>query len=60
MAELEDTALMAEFKAAPGGERSDVREEGPILLTTNAVKGKEVLPELGERLKDLVGEKVIR
>ena len=60
MAELEDTALMAEFKAAPGGERSDVREEGPILLSTNIVKGNEILPELKARLKELINENVIR
>ena len=51
---------LAEFKAAPGGERSDVREEGPILLTTNIVKGNEILPELKARLKELINEHVIR
>ena len=51
---------LAAFKAAPGGERSDVREEGPILLTTNIVKGNEILPELKARLKELINEHVIR
>ena len=60
MAELENTALMAEVKAASGGERSDVREEGPILLSTNIVKGNEILPELKARLKELINEHVIR
>ena len=59
-AERRQESLKADWKAATGGDWSEVREEGPILLTTNAVKGKEVLPELAERLKDLVREKVIR
>ena len=53
-------SLKADFKAATGGEWSEVKEEGPILLTTNAVRGKEVLPEFKERLKELRGENVIR
>ena len=55
-------SLKADFKAATGNESewSDVGEEGPILLTTNAVRGKEVLPELKERLKELRREDVIR
>ena len=60
MAVRRQESLKADWKAATGSEWSEVREEGPILLTTNAVKGKEILPELGERLKDLVREKVIR
>ena len=59
-AERRQESLKADWKAATGGDWSEVREEGPILLTTNAVKGKEVLPELGERLKELVQEGVIR
>ena len=55
-------SLKADFKAATGNksEWSDMGEEGPILLTTNKVRGPEVLPELGERLKELVQEGVIR
>ena len=53
-------SLKADFKAATGGEWSEVKEEGPILLTTNKVRGKEVLPEFKERLKELRGENVIR
>ena len=54
--------LKADFKAATGSESewSEVKDEGPILLTTNAVRGKEVLPELKERLKELRRENVIR
>ena len=59
-AERRQESLKADWKAATGGDWSEVREEGPILLTTNEVKGVEVLPELGERLKELVQEKVIR
>ena len=61
-AERRQESLKADFKAATGSESewSDVREEGPILLTTNAVRGKEVLPELKERLKELRREDVIR
>ena len=59
-AERRQESLKADYKAATGGDWSEVREEGPILLTTNAVKGKQVLPELKERLKDLVRENVIR
>ena len=53
-------SLKADFKAATGGEWSEVKEEGPILLTTNKVRGKEVLPEFKERLKELRLENVIR
>ena len=59
-AERRQESLKADWKAATGGDWSEVREEGPILLTTNKVRGKEVLPELGERLKELVRENVIR
>ena len=53
-------SLKADYKAAIGSEWSEVREEGPILLTTNKVRAKEVLPELGERLKEMRSENVIR
>ena len=59
-AERRQESLKADWKAATGGDWSEVREEGPILLTTNRVRGREVLPELRERLKELVREKVIR
>ena len=53
-------SLKADWKAATGGEWSEVREEGPILLTTNQVRGRETLPELGVRLKELRKSNVIR
>ena len=46
-------SLKEEFKTVTGREWSDLREEGPILLTTNKVKGREVLPELKEMVKQL-------
>ena len=52
--------LKADFKAATGSDWSEVKDEGPILLTTNKVRGKDVLPELKERLKELRRENVIR
>ena len=59
-AERRQESLKADYKAATGGDWSEVREEGPILLTTNKVRGREVMPELRERLKELVRENVIR
>ena len=59
-AERRQESLKADWKTATGGDWSEVKEEGPILLTTNAVRGKEVLPELKERLKELRREDVIR
>ena len=59
-AERRQESLKADYKAATGDDWSEVREEGPILLTTNKVRGKDVLPELRERLKELVRENVIR
>ena len=53
-------SLKADYKAAIGSEWSEVREEGPILLTTNEVRGREVLPELGQRLKEMRSDNVIR
>ena len=53
-------SLKAEFLADTWREWSDVREEGPILLTSNAVKGSEVLPELKEMTKDLRRENIVR
>ena len=46
-------SLKEEFKTVTGKEWSDVREEGPILLTTNKVRGREILPELREMVKQL-------
>ena len=53
-------SLKAEYLADTGREWSDVREEGPILLTSNAVKGSEVLPELKEMTKDLRRKNIVR
>ena len=53
-------SLKEEFKTVTGREWSDLREEGPILLTTNKVRGREVLPELREMLKQLRRENFIR
>ena len=53
-------SLKEEFKRVARREWSDVREEGPILLTTNKVRGREVLPELREMLKQLRRENIIR
>ena len=52
--------LKAEFQADTGREWSDVREEGPVLLTTNAVRGSEALPELQAMTKDLRRENIVR
>ena len=53
-------SLKEEFKTVTGKEWSDVREEGPILLTTNAVRGREVLPEWKMMVKQLKSENIIR
>ena len=45
--------LKAEFLADTGKEWSDMRAEGPVLLTTNQVRGSEVLPELKLEIKQL-------
>ena len=52
-AERRQVSLKADFEAATGNksEWSNMGEEGLILLTTNKVRGKEVLPVLKERLK---------
>ena len=52
--------LKADYKAATGCVWSDVREEGPVLLTTNKIRGNEALPELQAMTKDLVKEKIVR
>ena len=53
-------SLKEEYKTVTGSEWSDLREEGPILLTTNKVRGREILPELREMVKQLRGENFIR
>ena len=53
-------SLKEEYKTVAGSEWSDLREEGPILLTTNKVRGREVLPELREIVKQLRRENIIR
>ena len=52
--------LRADYKAATGMEWSDVRDEGPILMTSNAVRGSEVREELKQRLKDFREQNIIR
>ena len=52
--------LRADYKAATGLEWSDVRDEGPILMTSNAVRGREVRGELKQRLTDFRKQKIIR
>ena len=52
--------LRADFKAATGSEWSDVRDEGPILMTSNAVRGREVRLELKQRLLELRRQNIIR
>ena len=53
-------SVKAKFRGVSGREWSDVREEGPILLTTNNVDGREVLPQLRERLRELRAGNFIR
>lgn len=53
-------ALKAEFLTETGREWSEVREEGPILLTSNKVRGSEVLPELKEMTKDFRKRNIVR
>ena len=52
--------LRADYKAATGLEWSDVRDEGPILMTSNAVRGREVREELRQRLTELTERNIIR
>ena len=63
--EIEEAArelvsLKEEYRTVTGSEWSDLREEGPILLTTNKVRGREVLPELREMVKQLRSKNIIR
>ena len=52
--------LKAEFLTDTGKEWSDMRAEGPVLLTTNEVRGSEVRPELKLELKQLTRGNVLR
>ena len=52
--------LKAEFLTDTGAEWSDVRAEGPVLLTTNKVRGTEALAELKLELKQLTRDNVLR
>ena len=52
--------LRADYKAATGLEWSDVRDEGPILMATNAVRGREVRGEMKQRLIDDREKNIIR
>ena len=52
--------LRADYQAATGQEWSDVRDEGPILLTSNKVRGEEVREELKQRLMELSERNIIR
>ena len=53
-------SLKADFKATTGSDWSEVRAEGPILLTTNKVRGREILSEFRERLRELRRKGIIR
>ena len=53
-------ALKAEFQEVSGKAWSDMREEGPIFLTTNAVRGREIMPELKGTLKQLQVDNILR
>ena len=53
-------SLKEEYRTVTGSEWSDLREEGPILLTTNKVRGREVLPELRDMVKQLRRKNIIR
>ena len=52
--------LKVEFLTDTGAEWSDVRAEGPVLLTTNKVRGSEALSELTLELKQLTRDNVLR
>ena len=53
-------ALKADYLSDTGEEWSDVREEGPIILTKNAVRGMEISPELTDIVKHLKRDDVMR
>ena len=65
LSELEEAeerleTLKAEYLSDTGEEWSDVREEGPIILTTNPVKGQEISFELTDIVKQLKSEGTMR
>ena len=53
-------SLVADYKAATGKDWSDVRDEGPILLTFNEVRGNDLRQELRQRLLELREQNIIR
>ena len=53
-------SLKEEYRTVTGREWSDLREEGPILLTTNKVRGRDVFPEWKGMVKQLSIENVIK
>ena len=53
-------ALKADYLSDTGEEWSDVREEGPIILTKNLVRGNEISPELTDIVRHLKSEKTMR
>ena len=53
-------ALKDEFLSDIGREWCKYEEEGPILLTTNKVRGRDVLPEWKEMVKHLSRKNIIR
>ena len=53
-------SMKEEYNTVTGSEWSDLREEGPILLSTNAVRGREALPEWKGLVKQLRSENIIR
>ena len=53
-------SLKADYKEATGKEWGEVRDKGPILLTTNKVRGSEILPEFKQRLMELRKANIIR
>ena len=53
-------ALKADYLSDTGEEWSDVREEGPIILTKNIVRGCEFSPELTDIVKQLKKEEALR
>ena len=53
-------ALKVDYLSDTGEEWSDVREEGPIILTKNIVRGCEFSPELTDIVKQLKKEEALR
>ena len=49
-----------EGRPATGLDWSEVRAEGPILLTTNKVRGRELLQELRKKVRELKKGNIIR